>query len=58
MTYRMIVKTETVNSAGRARTTTERISHIPADRVEADRAAARLSAPQGATRTIKVVSEN
>jgi hypothetical protein len=58
MTHRMIVKTETVDASGRATSTTERIRHIPADQLPARREAARQSAPRGATRTIKVVSEN
>jgi hypothetical protein len=58
MTYRMIVRTETTNSAGRTDRKAEIIHHIPEAEVESHRAAARLSAPRGATRTIKVVSEN
>lgn len=57
MTFKMIVKTQTIGTNGRARNTTEHIPHIPADQVEARREAARTSAPRGATRTIKVVSE-
>lgn len=57
-THRMIVKTETVDSRGRAKTTTERVRNIPSGQVESRRAAARQSAPRGATRTIKVVDEN
>lgn len=56
-THRMIVKTYSVGIDGRTTSTTEYIRHIPADRVEADREAARTSAPAGSTRTIKVVKE-
>jgi hypothetical protein len=58
MTYQMIVKTETADSRGRQASTTERVRHIPADKVEDHRNAARLSAPKGSTRTIEVVQEN
>jgi hypothetical protein len=58
MTHRMIVKTQGQDASGRATSTTERVRNIPADQVEARREAARQSAPRGATRTIKVVSEN
>jgi hypothetical protein len=58
MTHRMIVKTQSVGSDGRSKSTTEQVRHIPTDQVESRRAAARQSAPQGSTRTIKVVSEN
>jgi hypothetical protein len=58
MTHRMIVKTETADHQGRAVTTTENVRHIPASELEARREAARQSAPRGATRTIRVVSEN
>jgi hypothetical protein len=58
MTLRMIIKTDTVDADGRASNTTERVRHIPADQVDAYREAARQSAPRGAVRTIKVVSEN
>jgi hypothetical protein len=58
MTHRMIVKTQETGTDGRATSTTEQIRNIPASQVEARREAARQSAPRGATRTIKVVSEN
>lgn len=58
MFHRMIVKTETVDSRGNAHTTTERVRHIPAGQVEARREAARQSAPRGAIRTVRVVSES
>lgn len=57
MTYRMIVKTQTTDHNGRAKTTRETIPHIPADQLDARREAARTSAPRGATRTVKVVPE-
>lgn len=56
--FRMIVKTETVDNAGRASSTTERVPNIPADQVESRRSAARESAPRGATRTIRVLDQN
>ena len=57
-THRMIVKTQGRDASGRATSTTERVRNIPEDQVEAQREAARRSAPRGAVRTIKVVSEN
>ena len=57
MTYRMIVKTETPTESGRTKIETERIEFIPEGEVETYRDAARTSAPQGSTRTIKVVRE-
>lgn len=57
-TYRMIVKTETVDKAGKPTANTERVRHIPEAHLDERRATARMSAPMGATRTIKVVSEN
>lgn len=54
MTYRMRITTE--GQDGKART--ETIENIPADQVQARRDAARLSAPQGVTRTIKVHPES
>lgn len=57
MTYRMIIKTEDMDRKGRPTTFTERIPHVPAERVEARRALAQKSAPRGATRTITVIAE-
>jgi hypothetical protein len=56
-TYRMIVKTQTVDN-GKPVNTTEYVRSILEDDVPARRDAARQSAPQGATRTIKVVAES
>jgi hypothetical protein len=56
--HRMIVKTQTKDTSGRAKTTTEHVRNIPASEVDARREAARQSAPRGATRTIKVLDES
>lgn len=56
MTYTMIVKTQSINAAGRPTSSTERIPHLMEGELDARREAARRSAPRGATRTIKVVS--
>jgi hypothetical protein len=55
--YRMIIKTETVDKAGKVSIDREWIEHIPADQVERYRALAQDSAPLGATRTIRFVRE-
>ena len=57
MTHTMIVKTETVDAAGRDSVTTERVPNILTADLDARREAARQSAPRGATRTIKVVEQ-
>lgn len=57
MTHAMIIRTETVNAAGRQSTTTERIPHIMTGELDRYREAARVSAPRGSTRTIRVVDE-
>lgn len=57
MAHRMIVQTQTTDRKGRPLSNTEIVRHIPADQVEARRAAARLSAPRGSTRMIKVFDE-
>lgn len=56
MLYTMIVKTETSDN-GRAKTTTETIRNVPADELDGRRETARMSAPAGSTRTIKVVDQ-
>jgi hypothetical protein len=55
--YRMIVKTETVGTDGRALNTREIIGHLTEDELPARRNAAKLSAPLGSTRTIRVVPQ-
>lgn len=58
MTYKMIVKTDSVDShTGRATHITEHVRNIPADQLSDRREAARQSAPRGSTRTIQVVQE-
>jgi hypothetical protein len=57
MFHKMIVKTQTVNAAGRATSSTEHVRHIPAAEVADRRETARQSAPAGSTRTIRVVDE-
>ncbi len=54
--HRMIIKTQTTENSQPV-SATEHVRHIPADQVEARREAARQSAPRGATRTIKVLTE-
>ena len=56
-THRVIVKTQTIKN-GRQTSTTEHLRHVMPEQVEAYREAARMTAPAGSTRTIKVVSEN
>lgn len=57
-TYRMIVKTEGQDYRGKPTLEVERVRNIPESHLDSRRATARMSSPQGATRTIKVVSEN
>lgn len=57
MTYRMIIRTETVDADGRSRTQREIVPHITDEDLDDRREQARRSAPQGATRTIRVVPE-
>lgn len=57
-TYRMIVKTETVDNAGRTISNTERVRNILDTDLDARREAARKSAPLGSIRTIRVVNES
>lgn len=55
-TYRMQIKTETVNEAGRTVRHTETVPNLLESELEQRRNAARLSAPRGATRTIRVTA--
>jgi len=55
-TYRMIIRTTTVQD-GRETNTREIVPHIPADQLDSRRETARLGAPFGATRTIRVVDQ-
>ena len=57
MTHTMIVKTETVDRAGRATSTTERVPNLLTYELDERREAARRSAPRGATRTIRIVGQ-
>jgi hypothetical protein len=55
--YRMIVKTETVGTDGRTLKTREIIGHLMENELPARRNAAKLSAPHGSIRTIRVVPQ-
>lgn len=57
MTFKMIVKTDSKNAAGRPISNTEQVRHIPEAELDSRREAARQSAPRGASRTIRVVPE-
>ena len=57
MTHTMIIKTQGVDRAGRATSTTERVPHLLSYELDERREAARQSTPRGATRTIRVVPE-
>lgn len=56
-TYRMLITTENLVN-GQMRQITERVRHIPEAELDARRATSRLSAPAGATRTIRVLAED
>lgn len=57
-TYRMIVTTETPGPRGSTDVQREQIRHIPESELCDRRNAARMGAPLGSTRLIKVLEEN